>query len=155
MNDDFPIDPALQSLEARLAGLRPKLSEREAQELLYQCAFAAGEKAAARRTRRWQLASAAMVVLLVGMSVPLVNEQVLVARREPAAVQPIAPVQVPTPHNVLRSSSRVAAVPLDAWQVRPDTTATFEAALAKFQQLDASSRSLAVGNMARAAGTLP
>jgi hypothetical protein len=154
MNDDLPIDSGLQSLEAQLSARRPKLPDREAQELLYQCAFAVGQKLAARRTRRWQIASAAMAVLLSGVGISLVNERVLMARREPSTMVPAASVQVQTPYNVPRPRSRVVAVPLDAWQVRADPAATFETALARFKQMDANSRSLSVGTMMRAAGTV-
>ena len=151
MNDDFAIDPALQSLEARLSAVRPKLPDREAQELLYQCAFAAGQKLAARRTRRWQITSAAMAVLLLGVSVSLLNKRVLVAGREPVTTDPAAQVQVQVPDVLIR----VTPVPLDAWQVPADTAAKFETALTRFKQLDANSRSLAVGPMTRAAGRVP
>jgi hypothetical protein len=155
MNDDFSIDPALESLAARLSAVRPKLSDREAQELLYQCAFAVGQKWATRRTRHWQIASAALAVLLLGASVSLVNERVLVAERKPAAMDAAAPVQVHAPPIVPRPPFRGTPVPLDAWQVRVDTTATFERALTKFKQMDANSRSLAVGSMSRVTGTMP
>jgi hypothetical protein len=155
MNDEFSIDPALESLAARVSALRPKLPEREAQDLLYQCAFAAGQKVAARRARRWQIASGAMAVLLLGASISLVNERVLVARRDAATMDRAASTQVQTSHNIPRPLSRVAAVPLDAWQVRTDTAGIFETALARFGQLDTNSRSLAVGNMACPADRVP
>lgn len=151
MNDDFPTEPGLRSLEARLTAIRPQLSDRDSRELLFQC-LAAGQALAVRRTRRWQMASAAMAVLLVGMSISLVNERMSVAQREPMTMDPRASTPLQSPHDAGRPRPRSVAVPLDAWQVPTDSTAVFEAALTRFKQMDANARSLAVGTMARAAG---
>jgi hypothetical protein len=71
MNDHLLNDPSLKSLEARLAATPPQLSERDRQSLLYECAFAAGRRAAAVQIRHWQGASASLAALLVGMSLTL------------------------------------------------------------------------------------
>lgn len=154
MNNDFPIDPKLKSLEARLSALRPKLLDREAQELLYQCAFTAGRKLATRQTRRWQFASAAMAVVLLGVSVSLVKERAIVAEREPGILEHAGTVQAQTPQQIAHPGHR-GAVSLDAWQIRTDDSVRFETALNKFKQMDANSRSFAVGHMSRAAGNMP
>lgn len=155
MNDDLQFDPALQSLEAQLIAHRPVLTDREYRELLYQCAFAAGRNSAIRRTRRWQVACASMVVLLLGTSTPLVHERQFVARPEPATNEHSTAVQVPTLRHVSTPWSRIAAVRLDAWQVQDNTDTKFAAELAKFKQLSANSRSLAVGTWMRPMAPMP
>ena len=155
MNDDFQIDHALQSLEAQLMAHRPMLPDREVRDLLYGCAFAAGQKSAIRGTRRWQVASASMAVLLLGMSIPLAHERLLVARPGPATNRPVTPAQVPTPRNASTSWSHVAAVPLDAWQVQENTDTKFDTELAKFQRMNADASSLAVGTWRRAMAPEP
>jgi hypothetical protein len=67
MNDNFLNDPVLQSLEARLAALPPRLSTPEREQLLYHAAFAAGQTAATRTTahnaRPWIGATAVLALL--------------------------------------------------------------------------------------------
>ena len=155
MNDEFPIDPALQSLEVRVSALRPKLPGREVDDLLYHCAFAAGQKVAAGRTRRWQIASAAMAALFIAVSIAVVSERGRVARRELATRDTVSTGQLQTSDRDPRPVPRVVRVPLDAWQVHADTTATFETALTRFNRIDRDARSLAVGTMMRATGTVP
>ena len=46
MNEPSLNDPHLQSLEARLAAMPPQESAARQQELLYRCAFAAGQSSA-------------------------------------------------------------------------------------------------------------
>lgn len=155
MNDELRDDPTLRPLEARLAAIRPVLPDHECRELLFQCAFAAGRTAGARWTRRWRVASMALVVLMAGMSIPLVNDRLIVARLQPAAIRSAAPVEAHVPRNVQQPLPRVALGPLDAWQVPTDPGATFETALSKFKELDSNSRSQAICTMARVVDTVP
>src|SRR5688572_8156186 len=74
MNDHTLSDPQLQSFEARLAAATPQSSPVEQQQLLYQCAFAAGQRAGRKSLRRWRVASAALVVLLFVLSVPVAHD---------------------------------------------------------------------------------
>jgi hypothetical protein len=155
MNDDSSNDLAIQAFEAQLMAHRPKLADREVRDLLYGCAFAAGQKSAIRETRRWQLASASMAVLLLGMSIPLAHVHLVVARPEPATNRPATTAQVPTPGKAATSWSPIAAVPLDAWQVQENTETKFDSELAKFQRMNADASSLAVGTWRRAMAPAP
>ena len=62
----------LQSLEARLASLPPRLPAGDAQQLLYQCAFAAGQaagqRANSRAVQRWMIAASLLVLLCGGLA---------------------------------------------------------------------------------------
>jgi len=148
MNDHPLNDPALRSFEQQLAGLAPQLPPVDQQELLYRCAFAAGQKATVRKVRRWQAATAALVVMLLGLSVPLIRDRMPVARHE---AQPIRPnvVSVPvTPQlEILARVGGIAGVELDAWQLEPSPSAAFAQELARFKETDPALRSLAVGPM--------
>jgi hypothetical protein len=126
MNSPEFSDPQLQSLEAQLAAAVPQLDENEQQRMLYACAYAAGAQLAHRSVKRWQAASGLLSVLLLGVIVPVVNDQ-LIARREspnpPAAELPVVPQVVhplPLPEPELAISMRPkSTLKLDAWQV-PD-----------------------------------
>jgi len=150
MNDHPLDDPRLRSLEAQLAQMPPQASPAEQQQMLYQCAFAAGRQAARKTTRRWQAATAVLAVLF-GLSIPLGRDNSLLARRaaEPPAPKNVAPRQIPaeeeTPLVVQRQG---AAVALDAWQSRPSTDALANE-LAQFEHSDARARSLSLGMLTR------
>jgi hypothetical protein len=99
MNDDPLHDPGLDSFAGRLSGLRPQLAGSESKQLLYACAFAAGEAAArlagARRMRCWMGATSllAVVSLTLGLQVMQQTDRTLTtpqgrsvaAQEEPAA----------------------------------------------------------------------
>jgi hypothetical protein len=93
MNDHSLNDPQLQSLEVRVAAAAPQFSPIEQQQLLYQCAFAAGQLAGRKSLRRWRVASAALVVLLLGLGVPVAHDHWKLAeqRREPSTPAEVRP----------------------------------------------------------------
>src|SRR3954468_21330221 len=72
MNDNPLNDPLLQSLEARLAGIPPRLPAAEHQQLLYQCAFAAGkavgQRASSRVIQSWAAAASILALLCAGLA---------------------------------------------------------------------------------------
>jgi len=72
MNDHPLSDPALQSLEARLASLPPRLAAGERQELLYRCAFAAGESAGRRASSRailgWMVTTSILALVCLALT---------------------------------------------------------------------------------------
>lgn len=145
-------DPALKALEDRLIGAAPQLSAAEQSDLLYQCAFAAGRQAMLRPMRRWQAATAALLVLLVGLSVPLANRQNMVAKQD---TRP--PVAAPTPQVALAQpvmESIRPPVPIgqfDAWQVALDSDDAVASNLKQLERTDPEMRSLAVAALTRAA----
>jgi hypothetical protein len=149
--NDHPLDnPRLRSLEAQLAQLAPQASPAEQQQLLYQCAFAAGRQAARKTIRRWQAATA-VVAVLFGLSMPLGRDNSLLARRaaEPPAPKGLAPRQIPAEQEApLIVQRQPAAVALDAWQSRPSTD-TFANELAQFEYSDVRARSLSLGRLTR------
>jgi hypothetical protein len=71
MSDHPWIDPELQSLEARLTSLPPRLPADEQKQLLYECAFAAGKRAGQRASRRMIRASTAVSFVLTLLCVGL------------------------------------------------------------------------------------
>jgi hypothetical protein len=152
MNEQ-PIDPALESLAARLAAQSPRLSAGEAQELLYQCAFAAGQSSAAARTRRWQGLSVVLAVLLVAAGLPLAAGRLPLAIRQPPAAPPSQPAPAPADSPPQRAIAGAAAVPgkieVDAWQNSTDSSQALEQGLSRFEQIEPEFRSLAVVNLSR------
>ena len=73
MNDHLLNDPLLNSLEARQAASVPQLSMVEQHRLLYECAFAAGLRSSVKMVRYWQIASAALVLMVVSLFLVLLN----------------------------------------------------------------------------------
>jgi hypothetical protein len=119
MNDQSLNDPLLQSLEARLAAIVPQVSQVEQQQLLYQCAFAAGRQSGIRAVRCWQAASAVLVCLVFGLSALYFDHRQHLARRD------VAPRRPPWESVLAAESPEVAqrqtmplTIELDAWQIR-------------------------------------
>jgi hypothetical protein len=138
-------DHELDLLAARLAPLAPRLPAHESQELLYRCGFAAGRTAAAWQARRWQVAAAVLAVLLLGSSIPLVQQRLPLARRAPAAI----PEHTPAPRDFSQTAATVAAINLDAWQPPAQATAALEQDLARFGQTEESLRLLSAGMLSQ------
>jgi len=138
-------DPALQALEARLAAVTPQVSATDRNELLYQCAFAAGRKAANRTIRTWQATAAMLVVLVLGMSIPLAQNQWTIAKQEPSVPQPI-PTPSPSPSTVVERDVEIVRSPVvnvstDAWQI--------EKPVSEIAQTDVAMSPLAVASLTR------
>lgn len=145
-------DPVLQALEARLAGLTPQLSLVDQHALLYRCAFSAGQQAAVKTTRRWQAAVGLLALLLLGMSIPLAQRGMMLAREQPPQVAPpsAGPAQPMIAQRETESlQPRVAQVDNDAWQIEPCPSDALGDHLAQFQQTDSAMRSLAVAALTR------
>jgi hypothetical protein len=146
MNDD-PLDKLqLQALEARLADAMPAISPALQQQLLYACAFSAGRRAARKRLRLWQAATASLVLLLLATAAPLVRNRNLategerqhavqaVQSREPLADQP----------RVLPFGRRSITVTLGSWDT-PSSAESFDEELARFRRMEPQMRALALG----------
>ncbi|MBC7854717.1 MAG: hypothetical protein IAF94_14900 [Pirellulaceae bacterium] len=158
MNEHTLHDPQLQSLEARLAAMLLQVSPGEQQQLLYQCAFAAGKGVSTRSVRRWQAGAAVLIVLLLGMSVPLARDEWLLATQR---VKPPVPTQEsPAPKESTPSAAlakddvpqRVPAsktVELDAWQLPAAKEHSFAEEMALLENSDPHLRSLTVGSLTR------
>lgn len=149
MNDGSLSDPLLQSLAARLAAAAPMASAAEQQQLLYRCAFAAGERAAARKLRRWQATAAALSIIVACMGLPLVRVYPLLVQR--AALPSASPIAKATPMPpddtpILRHPAGVAQ---DGWRIPPSDGEAFAAALAQFQQTEPRLRAFALGALDR------
>jgi hypothetical protein len=154
MNDPSLNDPQLQSLEARLAAMAPQESSARQQELLYRCAFAAGQVSTRASMRRWRAAVAALALLLVAASIPLARNQSLVVKQEPVPVAPRQMDESQPPILAQREAPPTVREPVqletDAWQLASSPTASLAEDLAQFQQIDPDLRSLAAGPLARA-----
>jgi hypothetical protein len=154
MNEPSLNDPLLQALEARLAALPPQESSARQQELLYRCAFAAGKSSARRAKQRWQAIAAALALMIVAVSIPLVRAPFQVARHELEPIVPQQPVQPERPLLVQQgppTERQPVQLDLDAWQVESSASASLDAELDHFQQSDPGLRALAVGTLTRAA----
>ena len=159
MNEHTLHDPQLQSLEARLAATNLQLSAGDQQQLLYQCAFAAGKGVFTRSLRRWQFAAGVLVVLSLGISVPLARDEWLLATQRakvpvPAQQSP-APAEVVPPAMLVQDviphrTPQVAAVELDAWQLPAPVANSYAEEIARLENSDLHLRSLTVGTLTRA-----
>lgn len=151
MNEHSLNDAQLQSFEARLAAAVPQLSPIQQQQLLYQCAFAAGQGVAGRSLRRWQVVVAALVVLLLGMSVPFAHDRLLLAKQkvEPIVVPDETTQRMVTPSEIPIIARQPATVELDAWQTQQSSSVSLANDLDRFERTDPHLRSLAVGTLTR------
>ena len=151
MNDRPFDDPQLQSLETRLAAAVPRISSIQQQQLLYQSAFAAGQTASRKSLRRWQASAAALVVLLLGLSVPAARDRWHVAEKK---AEPFMPTEV-TPQRkfaemaIPTTARQSTTIELDAWQMQQPEGVSLADELAQIQQSDSHLRSLAVGTLTR------
>jgi hypothetical protein len=153
MNDDSLDDPQLRSLEARLASAAIHIPAAEQQALLYQCAFAAGQKAANRRLRRWQAAAATCAALLlatVGLQVRdgWTTAMPIVATTVPANPPPRQSIE---PDEIPRAAQWPTAIALDAWQLHPRENAAVLGEIALLDDIDPRLRALTVGALTRQA----
>jgi hypothetical protein len=156
MSESMRPDPRLQSFEAQLGAMSWQLPVGEQRQLLYQCAFAAGKQAASARLRSWQLATAALLLLLTGVSVPRAlppwgrtaqqNELTVAAN---ARQSPTATV-VTTPKTVPQSQPALAVLELGAWPLRCARAHDLSDELAQLNASDPRLRALTVGGMTTA-----
>ena len=151
MNDYRLNDPTLLSLEAQLAGQSPQLSAGERDKLLYRCAFTAGQESGVHRTRLWQGATLTLAILVVAVSIPLAKDRSQIAKNTPEHRPTNNAENAPVRRETFEEIPRIAAMPVDAWQVQEDRSALFAQELARLNQMDSPSRSLTVGAMARRA----
>ena len=154
VNDHSISDPQLQTFEAQLSAMAPQISPKEQQVLLYQCAFAVGHQSGRGTLRRWQAATAALVVLMsLGIAVPFVQDRWTPAQQHLANAK--APTEVkpqPTPsQQPVHESRQAPAVALDAWQVPKSAAPPFDSA--EVAHTDPSVRSLTVTGLIRAMQT--
>jgi hypothetical protein len=151
MNPDSLSDPQLQELEGRLVALDLQPSPAQRQQLLYRCAFVAGQKAAKRTLRRWQAAVAALGALLAGMTLSLARGEPQLAKRDTtpstrANASERIPAEVEIPSIALRGAISTS---FDAWQSNHSAAASFDEDLARFTRSDPRLRSFSAGASTR------
>jgi hypothetical protein len=162
MNEHPGADRQLELLAARLSSLAPKLTGDEQRELLYRCAFGAGEKSARRRAAFWRNMCAGLAVLFCGTMAFTVGRAVQqVASSEPPREITIrdASSQATDARTVVPSPVRAPvdeppgiiggrmSLKLEGWTARPDRSAAFDEAFDRFQKLDPAVRAQSVSAM--------
>lgn len=116
-------DPSLKSLEARLASSVPSISPADQQQLLYQCAFAAGRRATMRMVRRWQAATAVLASLVIAVCLPQFMAPSRVAIQPPPKSAPDKNIEqtrsvLPADRDpIVQANERPVTIQLDAWQI--------------------------------------
>ena len=152
MNNDRINDPERTGFEARLAALAPQLSQVEQQQLLYDCAFAAGQKKTEGSVRRWQTTTAVIGLLLLVVSVPVAKNGWRTAEQGSALAvsQPPSSSQRPVASEAIVMPEHPMAVDLDAWQLPINPDESLNEQLVQLQHADLHTRSLAVGSLTRA-----
>ena len=149
MNRDAFNDSELKGFEARLATLAPQLSHVEQQQLLYECAFAAGQHKARRAVRRWQTATVSMGLLLLGAVVPIAQDQWRIEPPPGALVvvqQGLSP-KLPEASDSAVMPIRPVTADLDAWQLPNLPGVLLNQQMAQLEQSDLHTQSLAVGRL--------
>lgn len=151
MSDDPLDDLELQAFEARLAVSAPAPPLARQQQLLYECAFAAGSRAGRRKLQFWQSLATVFAFLFFGAMLPTARNRALLAdgEHEPArreAEWQAAKQKEPSPSFSVGAGASV--VSLDAWQTAPSANA-FDEELAQFEQLEPQWRAVALGPLTR------
>jgi hypothetical protein len=151
MNEHRFEDPSLRDIEARLAAAAPRLGAAQQQELLYRCAFKAGQHTGLGRVRRWQVATGAAAALCVAALI-------LPPARSPRPADQRAAVPSSSPQIASESAAdestaarprQVAPVALDAWQLERRPASALSEELASFEQLDPRMQSSSVAHLLR------
>lgn len=143
MNEHSLNDPLLQSLEARLAAGVPRVSAAEQQQMLYQCAFAAGRHASVRTMRRWQAATATLAAIVVAFGLPQFISRNQVAVQPP--VRPSSSIVIDSPKPVPQPAVQLTertGIQLDAWQLPHSDDSLHSQMLAHHDATDSSVNSL-------------
>lgn len=107
-----------------------------------------------RQTRRWQIAFAALMVMVLGVGVPVARQGLMIARAknipsQPGVIASVSPPPAETHPTIRRRADDVGLTSFDAWQVQTEHGKEFERQLARFKQMNAASQSLVVGAMTR------
>jgi hypothetical protein len=150
-------DVHLQALEARLASMVPRLESIEQQQLLYRCAFAAGQRAARGHVRRWQTAAIAMAsVLGLVLILPFARNAggaAGIADRDPAPPpREFASPERDATNESPREAWSTAVLELDAWQVERSEEASLAEELDRFREDDPDLQASSVAHLMRAFG---
>ncbi len=146
-------DTQLQSLEARLTATVFQLPLVRQQELLYRCAFAAGQNAAHSRIRRWKTAASMFAVLFLTVGGMLVCDRWMLAPQ--VLEQPIASDRTPAPTVPHTDFPRIAQetihIELDAWQMPSKETASPSSEFALLNEIEPRLCSLTMSSLTRKA----
>jgi hypothetical protein len=145
MNHDLPLDPHLRSLEARLSAQTPSLSADRQQDLLYQCAYAAGQKAARAKLRRWRagaIACAALLAVMAGRSLSDPSEVDRDVAQAPAR-SIWKPWQLFIEKAIAPGKQLTTSLDFDAWQIPEPSPGEPRSS----EEMDAREHSLTVGSL--------
>ena len=159
MSDHSINDPNLQDLESRLANMILRVSPRDAQNLLYQCAFEAGQKKTGKAIRRWQAAVATLFVVSMGLSVALVNQKVTrtdmvqspptIGSQSTSTVASSNGAKPAAAQDIPQISRKEISVDLDAWQLRSTNGETTASDMALVVHSDPTLQPYTVGALTR------
>lgn len=147
MNQPDAPDPQLELFTSQLIAMAPRLSAAEQQQILYECAFSAGQGQSRRALFKWRAATTVLGLLVVGMSLPMVS-----GRLTAQAVQPVSmPVVEATPPVTLTTEESLVAtrkpisVRLDAWQIPASAEDPWHRQTAQLPAIGPSENELTVG----------
>lgn len=151
--DEPSLTPELQDLQSRLSRIVPPIATSRQQEMLYQCAFAAGRNSVGARLRVWRVATASLAALSLFLVAyrPSVPTAGLHPERSsiPLVEQPPRePLEAP-PHESLALVRQPLSVELGAWQVPSRSDVALANQLTQFEQVPPEMQSLTVRALAR------
>ena len=92
-----------------------------------------------------------LAILVVAVSIPFAKDRSQIAANVPERRPTNNTEKALVRRETFEEIPRIAAVPVDAWQLQEDRSVIFAQERARLNQMDSPSRSLTVGAMARRA----
>jgi hypothetical protein len=143
-------DPQWQSFETELAAHVPQVSIQERDQILYACAFAAGQSKERQSVRTWKVMAAVLSLLLTVSLIPHRQAPPSIVREtRNAPVYPETTSSQAPSMELVPESQRLLLIDLDAWKVHSPENRLLSEQLSEFAQFDPHLRSLTVSSMNR------
>lgn len=153
MNEKDLSDPLWQSFEAQLAAQVPQISLQERNQILYACAFSAGQTKGSQSLRLWKMTVTMLGLLLTVSLIPHLHAPPDIARQIqsiPGSSEGTSPQSVTAEETSESDSQMYLMANLDAWRVPSSENRMLSSQLTEFAQLDPYLRSITVSSMSRA-----
>jgi hypothetical protein len=152
VNDNDISGPPWQSFEKELAVHVPQISVQERDQILYACAFAAGQMKRSQSIRFWKMMVTTLSLLLAVSLIPHLHSPSDISyetQSVPGSPEGTSSQAMKAEEASESESEILLMVNLDAWRVPSSKNRLLSSQLTEFGQLDPYQRSLTVSSMNR------